>query len=71
MSMESQFLSEYHEQIAGIPRVEDGYYHIDIPVSIDTQRAMILEEVSRILNLFGRGIAPLSGTPLFSPSPHE
>jgi len=35
--MESQFLAEYHQQVAGMPRAEDGHYHIDVPFSIDTE----------------------------------
>jgi len=41
--MESQFLAEYHQQAASVPEAEDGYYHIDVPFSIDTQRALLLE----------------------------
>jgi tRNA (cmo5U34)-methyltransferase len=41
--MESQFLAEYHEQVAGIPQVEDGHYHVDVPFSIETQRSLLLE----------------------------
>ena len=41
--MESQFLAEYHEQLAGMPRAEDGHYHIDVPFSIGTQRSLLLE----------------------------
>jgi tRNA (cmo5U34)-methyltransferase len=40
--MESQFLAEYHQQVAGVPKAEDGHYHIDIPFSIDTQRSLLL-----------------------------
>ena len=41
--MESQFLAEYHQQVATVPPAEDGYYHIDVPFSIDTQRSLLLE----------------------------
>ncbi|NIM21677.1 MAG: hypothetical protein GTN64_04555, partial [Candidatus Latescibacteria bacterium] len=41
--MESQFVAEYHEQIAAMPPAEDGHYHIDVPFSIETQRSLLLE----------------------------
>jgi tRNA (cmo5U34)-methyltransferase len=41
--MESQFLAEYHQQVAGMPQAKDGHYHIDVPFSIDTQRSLLLE----------------------------
>ena len=41
--MESQFLAEYYESVAGMPQAEDGHYHIDVPFSIDTQRSLLLE----------------------------
>jgi len=41
--MESQFLAEYHQQVAGMPQAEDGHYHIDVPFSIETQRSLLLE----------------------------
>ena len=41
--LEPQFLAEYHEQVAGLPQAEDGQYHIDVPFSIETQRALLLE----------------------------
>ena len=40
---EHEFLAEYHQQIAGLPPAHDGYYHIDVPFSIDTQRSLLLE----------------------------
>ena len=43
IEMESQFLAEYYQQLAGMPRAEDGHYHIDVPFSIDTQRSLLLE----------------------------
>lgn len=42
-AMESQFLAEYHQQVAGMPQAEDGHYHIDIPFSIATQRSLLME----------------------------
>lgn len=41
--MESQFLAEYHQQVVDMPQAEDGYYHIDVPLALDTQRALLLE----------------------------
>ena len=41
--MESQFLAEYHKEVAGVPPAQDGHYHIDIPFSMDTQRSLLLE----------------------------
>jgi tRNA (cmo5U34)-methyltransferase len=41
--MESQFLAEYHQQLAGMPQAEDGHYHVDVPFSIATQRSLLLE----------------------------
>ena len=41
--MESQFLAEYHELVTGMPPAEDGYYHIDVPFSMGTQRSLLLE----------------------------
>jgi tRNA (cmo5U34)-methyltransferase len=41
--MESQFVTEYREQVAVMPPAEDGYYHIDVPFSIETQRSLLLE----------------------------
>ena len=43
VGMESQFLAEYHEQVAVVPPAQDGHYHIDVPFSIDTQRSLLLE----------------------------
>jgi tRNA (cmo5U34)-methyltransferase len=43
VDMESQFLAEYHEQVAAVPPAQDGHYHIDVPFSISTQRALLLE----------------------------
>ena len=40
--MESQFLAEYETQVDSVPRAEDGYYHIDVPYSTDTQEEMLL-----------------------------
>ncbi len=41
--MESQFVAEYHEQAASVPPAEDGHYHIDVPLSLDTQRSLLLD----------------------------
>jgi tRNA (cmo5U34)-methyltransferase len=41
--MESQFLAEYHQQVASVPPAKDGHYHIDVPFSINTQRALLME----------------------------
>jgi tRNA (cmo5U34)-methyltransferase len=41
--MESQFLAEYREQAALVPPAADGYYHIDIPFSLASQRSLLLE----------------------------
>jgi tRNA (cmo5U34)-methyltransferase len=41
--MEDRFLTEYHEQVATVPPAKDGYYHIDVPFSIGTQRSLLLE----------------------------
>jgi tRNA (cmo5U34)-methyltransferase len=43
VDMESQFLDEYYEEVATVPPAADGYYHIDIPFSIATQRSLLLE----------------------------
>jgi tRNA (cmo5U34)-methyltransferase len=41
--MEYQFLDEYYEQAALVPPAQNGYYHIDVPLSIGTQRSLLLE----------------------------
>lgn len=41
--MEHKFLAEHRQQIADMPPVHDGHYHIDMPFSIDTQRSLLLE----------------------------
>ena len=38
-----QFLAEYHKQIGELPKAEDGYYHIGVPFSIETQRTLLME----------------------------
>jgi tRNA (cmo5U34)-methyltransferase len=43
LEMENEFLAEYRESIAGMPPADDGYYHIDIPFSIESQRSLLLE----------------------------
>jgi tRNA (cmo5U34)-methyltransferase len=40
---EDQFLAEYHEQVASMPPAEEGHYHIDVPLAMDTQRSLLLE----------------------------
>ena len=42
LDMESQFLDEYYEDAATVPPATDGHYHIDIPFSIESQRALLL-----------------------------
>ena len=39
--MESLFLAEYHEHVAGVPQADDGHNHSDVPFSIDTQRCLL------------------------------
>ena len=41
--MEGQFIAEYHEQAATVPPAPAGEYHIDVPLSVGTQRALLLE----------------------------
>lgn len=41
--MEGEFLAEFREEFAKVPPAADGYYHIDIPFSIETQRSLLLE----------------------------
>jgi tRNA (cmo5U34)-methyltransferase len=41
--MESQFLAEYQESLESVPPAEEGYYHVDIPFSIGTQKRLLLE----------------------------
>jgi tRNA (cmo5U34)-methyltransferase len=40
---ESELLAEYHEHAANMPDAQDGQYHIDIPFTIETQQALLLE----------------------------
>jgi tRNA (cmo5U34)-methyltransferase len=40
---EGEFLAEFHDDAAKVPPAADGYYHIDIPFSIATQRSLLLE----------------------------
>jgi tRNA (cmo5U34)-methyltransferase len=40
---EPQFLDEYYAEAATVPPASDGHYHIDIPFSIATQKALLLE----------------------------
>ena len=39
---EAEFLAAYTRQVAQAPRPEDGAYHIDVPLSLDTQRNLLL-----------------------------
>jgi tRNA (cmo5U34)-methyltransferase len=41
--MEPQFLEELHKSLKLVPQADDGYYHIDLPFSIDTQKTLLLE----------------------------
>ena len=41
--MEAQFLAEYREQIDPLPQPAPGQYHIDVPLSLETQRRLLLE----------------------------
>jgi tRNA (cmo5U34)-methyltransferase len=43
LEMEDQFLAEYYECAATVPPAPDGQYHIDVPFSIETQKALLLE----------------------------
>jgi tRNA (cmo5U34)-methyltransferase len=43
VDMESQFLAEYQESLESVPPAEEGYYHVDIPSSIGTQKRLLLE----------------------------
>jgi tRNA (cmo5U34)-methyltransferase len=40
---ESKLLAEYHQQTADMYQVEDGQYHIDIPFTLEGQKALLLE----------------------------
>jgi len=41
--LEPLFLDEYHKEAAGLSPEVEGQYHIDIPFSLETQRALLLE----------------------------
>lgn len=41
--METQFIAEYHECAASVPPAPDGWYHIDVPFSLKTQKSLLLE----------------------------
>jgi tRNA (cmo5U34)-methyltransferase len=43
VALEGQFLDEYNRQLTGVPEAEDGHYHVDVPFSIETQRALLVE----------------------------
>lgn len=40
---ESQFLAEYNEQVDAMPAAEDGHYHVDVPLSLETQKTLLME----------------------------
>ena len=40
---EGEFLADFQQEAAKVPPATDGYYHIDIPFSIETQRSLLLE----------------------------
>ncbi|MBX2999458.1 MAG: class I SAM-dependent methyltransferase [Caldilineaceae bacterium] len=40
---EADFLATYVEQMAALPAAGDGDYHIDLPLSIETQKTLLLE----------------------------
>ena len=56
--IESQLLAEYQERYAGMPPADDGHYHVDVPFSIDTQRALLLEAGFRDFELVWRWVPP-------------
>jgi len=41
--LEGQFVAEYHECAATVPPAPDGTYHLDVPFSLETQKALLLE----------------------------
>jgi tRNA (cmo5U34)-methyltransferase len=43
LEMEGEFFAEYQREAATVPPADDGYYHIDIPFSLETQRSLLLE----------------------------
>jgi tRNA (cmo5U34)-methyltransferase len=40
---ESEFLAEYDQETVAVPPAEDGHYHIDVPLSMDSQKMLLLE----------------------------
>lgn len=42
VAWEAEFLAAYARQVEQAPPAEDGAYHIDVPLSIDTQRDLLL-----------------------------
>lgn len=42
VALEAEFLAEYTQQVEQAPPAADGAYHIDVPLSIDTQRDLLL-----------------------------
>jgi tRNA (cmo5U34)-methyltransferase len=43
VEMEGEFLAEYQREAATVPPAPDGYYHIDIPLPLETQQTLLLE----------------------------
>ena len=43
VEMEAQFVAEYHQCAATVPPAPDGTYHLDVPFSLETQKALLLE----------------------------
>jgi len=40
---ERRYLSEYHERVRGLPAADKGAYHIDVPLSMETQKSLLLD----------------------------
>jgi tRNA (cmo5U34)-methyltransferase len=43
IEMEGEFIAEYHRDAATVPPAPDGTYHLDVPFSLETQKALLLE----------------------------
>jgi tRNA (cmo5U34)-methyltransferase len=43
LEAEGEFLVEYYQDAATVPPAPDGTYHLDIPFSLETQQALLLE----------------------------
>ena len=43
LEAEDEFLDEYRRDAATVPPAPDGTYHLDIPFSLETQKALLLE----------------------------